>query len=195
MLSWSICIIFCLRTFTRKDVSIREKKTRVQVIRCGRTVCPSCEKIVKLWVVVYKALKLRLFYLIYSMVGLYFALRTYKVLSVIRWKYLTGCLYPSSQNVDTQSDPQCYINIMSLLKKDLKKKKTKKSMLIINWKRRHEDRKVEYKMFRNLSHIEVNIFVLALFFFACVILLSCLIPDSPEISIIWEPIPKRWKLS
>ena len=125
------------------------KKIRIQVIQYSRTVCPSCERIVKFWVVVHKALKLRLFYLIYSMVGLYFALRIYKVLSVIRWKHLTGCLYPSSQNVDTQSDPQCYMNtlmnIISLLKKkkvierDFKKKK--KSMLTINWKRRHEGSK------------------------------------------------------
>ena len=154
------------------------KKIRIQVIQYSRTVCPSCERIVKLWVVVYKALKLRLFYLIYSKVGLYFALRTYKVLSVIRWKHLTGCLYPSSQNVDTQSDPQCYMNtlmnIISLLKKkkaierDFKKKK--KSMLLLQSIERDamKDRKVQYKMFRSLNHIEVNIFVLKLFFFTSV---------------------------
>lgn len=149
------------------------KKIRIQVIQYSRTVCPSCERIVKLWVVVYKALKLRLFYLIYSMVGLYFALRTYKVLSVICWKHLTGCLYPSSQNVDTQSDPQCYMNTLMNIISLLKKKKLSKGIL----KRRRKaclrsierdamkDRKVQYKMFRSLNHIEVNIFVLKLFNF------------------------------
>ena len=152
------------------------KKIRIQVIQYSRTVCPSCERIVKLWVVVYKALKLRLFYLIYSMVGLYFALRTYKVLSVIRWKHLTGCLYPSSQNADTQSDPQCYMNTLMNIISLLKKKKLSKGIL----KRRRKaclqsierdamkDRKVQYKMFRSLNHIEVNIFVLKLFFFTSV---------------------------
>ena len=152
------------------------KKIRIQVIQYSRTVCPSCERIVKLWVVVYKALKLRLFYLIYSMVGLYFALRTYKVLSVIRWEHLTGCLYPSSQNVDTQSDPQCYMNTLMNIISLLKKKKLSKGIL----KRRRKaclqsierdamkDRKVQYKMFRSLNHIEVNIFVLKLFFFTSV---------------------------
>lgn len=152
------------------------KKLRIQVIQYSRAVCPSCERIVKLWVVVYKALKLRLFYLIYSMVGLCFALRTYKVLSVIRWKHLTGCLYPSSQNVDAQSDPQCYMNTLMNIISLLKKKKLSKGIL----KRRRKaclqsierdamkDRKVQYKMFRSLNHIEVNIFVLKLFFFTSV---------------------------
>ena len=31
-----------------------------------------------------------------------------------------------------------------------------------------KDRKVQYKMFRSLNHIEVNIFVLKLFFFTSV---------------------------
>lgn len=152
------------------------KKIRIQVIQYSRTVCPSCERIVKLWVVVYKTLKLRLFYLIYSMVGLYFALRTYKVLSVIRWKHLTGCLYPSSQNADTQSDPQCYMNtlmnIISLLKKKMLSKgilkRRRKACLQSIERDAMKDRKVQYKMFRSLNHIEVNIFVLKLFFFTSV---------------------------
>lgn len=152
------------------------KKLRIQVIQYSRTVCPSSERIVKLWVVVYKALKLRLFYLIYSMVGLYFALRTYKVRSVIRWKHLTGCLYPSSQNVDTQSDPQCYMNtlmnIISLLKKKMLSKgilkRRRKACLQSIERDAMKDRKVQYKMFRSLNHIEVNIFVLKLFFFTSV---------------------------